>query len=65
LGLVFSTLTILPVDIFLVSTTVDQQTGIKKEWATPEVIETMTLTLRIVYFGKKKKRKEKRGSFFW
>jgi LMBR1 domain-containing protein 1 len=55
LGLVFSTLALLPVDIFLVSSTVDQSNGLKKDWATPQVIETMTFTMSIVYYGKKKK----------
>ncbi|KAI8091112.1 uncharacterized protein B0P05DRAFT_300096 [Gilbertella persicaria] len=50
LGLVFSTLALLPVDILLVSSTVDQTTGIKKSWATPEVIENMTFNMTLVYY---------------
>ncbi|KAI9476205.1 MAG: hypothetical protein EXX96DRAFT_576195 [Benjaminiella poitrasii] len=50
LGLVFSTLILLPVDIFLVSSTVDQTTGIKKEWATLEAVEMMTMTMKIAYY---------------
>ncbi|KAK4509176.1 CDP-diacylglycerol--glycerol-3-phosphate 3-phosphatidyltransferase [Mucor velutinosus] len=50
LGLVFSTLALLPVDIFLVSSTIDQAKGLKKDWATPDAIETMTLTMSIVYY---------------
>ncbi|CAO0799628.1 unnamed protein product [Mucor circinelloides] len=50
LGLVFSTLALLPVDIFLVSSTIDQTKGLKKDWATPDAIETMTLTMSIVYY---------------
>ncbi|GAA5802075.1 hypothetical protein HPULCUR_007535 [Helicostylum pulchrum] len=44
LGLIFSTLCLLPIDIFLVSSTVDAAKGIKKGWATAQVIETMTFT---------------------
>ncbi|CEP14813.1 hypothetical protein [Parasitella parasitica] len=50
LGLVFSTLTLLPVDIFLVSSTIDQAKGLKKGWATADAIETMKLTMSIVYY---------------
>ncbi|KAI8645542.1 hypothetical protein BD408DRAFT_411600 [Parasitella parasitica] len=50
LGLVFSTLALLPVDIFLVSSTIDQARGLKKDWATPDAIDTMTLTMSIVYY---------------
>ncbi|KAI7900291.1 LMBR1-like membrane protein-domain-containing protein [Cokeromyces recurvatus] len=50
LGLVFSTLILLPVDIFLVSSTVDQTKGIKKEWATPETVEMMTLSIKTAYY---------------
>ncbi|KAG2208519.1 hypothetical protein INT47_010215 [Mucor saturninus] len=50
LGLVFSTLCLLPVDIFLVSSTVDVSKGIKKEWATEQVIQRMTFTMSIVYY---------------
>lgn len=51
LGLVFSTLCLLPVDIFLVSSTVDVSKGIKKSWATIQVIERMTFTMSIAYYG--------------
>ncbi|CAO3656079.1 unnamed protein product [Mucor hiemalis] len=50
LGLVFSTLCLLPVDIFLVSSTVNVSEGLKKEWATPEVIASMTFTMHVVYY---------------
>ncbi|KAI8065024.1 hypothetical protein BDF21DRAFT_346581, partial [Thamnidium elegans] len=50
LGLIFSTLCLLPVDIFLVSSTVDASKGIKKAWATAQVIETMTFTTSVVYY---------------
>lgn len=50
LGLVFSTLALLSVDI-LVSATVDPSTGTKREWATPEVLIEMTNITRIVYYA--------------
>ncbi|KAI8997686.1 hypothetical protein BDB01DRAFT_771978 [Pilobolus umbonatus] len=49
-GLVFSTLALLPVEIFLVSSSVDQERGVKKDWATPATIEHMTATIKLVYF---------------
>ncbi|KAI8329257.1 hypothetical protein EDC96DRAFT_529615 [Choanephora cucurbitarum] len=50
LGLVFSSLVLLPVDILLVSSTVDQTRGLKKEWATPDVVDSMTFNLTLVYY---------------
>ncbi|KAI8330549.1 hypothetical protein BD560DRAFT_341788 [Blakeslea trispora] len=50
LGLVFSSLILLPVDILLVSSTVDQTKGLKKEWATPDVVDSMTFNLTLVYY---------------
>ncbi|SAM00733.1 hypothetical protein [Absidia glauca] len=51
LGLVFSCLALLPVDIFLVSSTVDPLTGLKKAWATPDTIENMQFVIQWVYYG--------------
>ncbi|ORZ09214.1 hypothetical protein BCR42DRAFT_423975 [Absidia repens] len=51
LGLVLSCLALLPVDIFLVSSTVDSLTGLKKSWATPETIENMKFVVQLVYYG--------------
>lgn len=51
LALIFCTLALLPVDIFLVSSTVDQDTGLKKSWADPDTIYWMTTTVQIVYYG--------------
>lgn len=50
-GLIFSTLVLLPVDIFLVSTTVDPDSGLKKDWATPTVVEHMTQSIQYVYYA--------------
>ncbi|KAI7869394.1 hypothetical protein BDF14DRAFT_1784551 [Spinellus fusiger] len=50
LGLIFSTLGLLPVDIFLVSSTVDQNTGLKYAWATPEIVQEMMVTVQTMYY---------------
>ncbi|RKP10442.1 hypothetical protein THASP1DRAFT_4201, partial [Thamnocephalis sphaerospora] len=44
-------LTLAPLDIYLVSSTVDQATGLKRPWATPERIEEFTSALAITYYG--------------
>lgn len=51
LTLVLATLALVPIDIFLVSSTVDSDTGMKKSWADPDTIFWMTLTVQIVYYG--------------
>ncbi|KAG0167916.1 hypothetical protein DFQ30_005504 [Apophysomyces sp. BC1015] len=51
LALVFATLALLPIDIFLVSSTVDQHTGIKKDWATPGAVDSITGTIQIIYYA--------------
>ncbi|CAO3609990.1 unnamed protein product [Cunninghamella blakesleeana] len=50
LGLVLSCLALLPVDIFLVSSTVNPQTGLKYDWATPEAIDKMKFIIKIIYY---------------
>ncbi|KAJ2958400.1 hypothetical protein NQZ79_g6002 [Umbelopsis isabellina] len=50
LSLLLATLALLPVDIFLVSSTVDYTTGLKKHWANPDTVYWMTLTIEIVYY---------------
>ncbi|KAJ8661173.1 hypothetical protein O0I10_002921 [Lichtheimia ornata] len=50
LTLVLATLALVPIDIFLVSSTVDSDTGMKKSWADPDTIFWMTLTVQIVYY---------------
>lgn len=47
-----STVALLPIDIFLVSSTVDSHTGLKKLWADPDTIYWMTLSVQIMYYGK-------------
>ncbi|TVY30011.1 putative lysosomal cobalamin transporter [Lachnellula hyalina] len=45
-----ATVLLLPVDIALVSSTNSTKLGAKKEWATPEAVHNILLTLRIVYY---------------
>ncbi|OZJ05692.1 hypothetical protein BZG36_01412 [Bifiguratus adelaidae] len=51
LSLLFATLTLFPVDIFLVSSTVDKSTGLKKDWATPDTVYWITFIVRAVYYS--------------
>lgn len=46
-----ATILLLPVDIALVSATNSSSLGEKKEWATPERVDKILLTLRIVYYS--------------
>ncbi|KAI9593592.1 hypothetical protein BDF19DRAFT_153011 [Syncephalis fuscata] len=43
-------LALAPLDIFLVSSTVDQGTGLKRSWATPDHIDDFLTTLSIIYY---------------
>lgn len=45
-----ATVLLLPVDIALVSSTSSSKLGAKKDWATPERVENILLTLKIVYY---------------
>lgn len=45
-----ATVFLLPVDIALVSSTASAHLGAKKDWATPERVEGILLTLKIVYY---------------
>jgi LMBR1 domain-containing protein 1 len=45
-----ATVFLLPVDIALVSSTASVHLGAKKDWATPERIDGILLTLKIVYY---------------
>ncbi|CAH0048216.1 unnamed protein product [Clonostachys solani] len=46
-----ATVLLLPVDIALISATSSTANGAKKEWATPERIDNILLTLKIVYYS--------------
>jgi LMBR1 domain-containing protein 1 len=48
---VLATVLLLPVDIALISSTVSTHLGAKKDWATPERVADITLTLKIVYYS--------------
>ena len=52
LTLILSTVALLPIDIFLVSSTVDAETGLKKLWADSDTIYWMTFTVQIMYYSK-------------
>ncbi|KAK3393662.1 putative lysosomal cobalamin transporter [Podospora didyma] len=45
-----ATVLLLPVDIALVSSTASATLGVKKGWATPERVDGILLTLKIVYY---------------
>jgi LMBR1 domain-containing protein 1 len=46
-----ATVLLLPVDIALVSATTSSSVGAKKDWATPERVENILFTLRVVYYS--------------
>jgi LMBR1 domain-containing protein 1 len=48
---VLATICLFPVDIALVSTTVDKSTGLRKPWASPERVANIVFSLKIVYYG--------------
>jgi LMBR1 domain-containing protein 1 len=45
-----ATVLLLPVDIALTSSTTSTKLGAKKDWATPEAVHNILLTLKIVYY---------------
>jgi LMBR1 domain-containing protein 1 len=45
-----ATVLLLPVDIALVSSTTSSKLGAKKDWATPEAVNSILATLKIVYY---------------
>lgn len=50
LAALLATVLLLPVDIALVSSTTSTTYGAKKDWATPERVDGILLTLKIVYY---------------
>lgn len=46
-----ATVLLLPVDIALVSATTSTTLGAKKDWATPERVDNILLTLKVVYYS--------------
>lgn len=51
LTFIFATVALLPIDVFLVSSTVDSHTGLKKLWADGDTIYWMTFTVQIMYYS--------------
>ncbi|KAI8375992.1 uncharacterized protein BYT42DRAFT_498946, partial [Radiomyces spectabilis] len=49
-GVAFVTFILLPLDVLLVSSTVDHKTGLKKLWAEPETIYWMTFAVQLAYY---------------
>lgn len=45
-----ATVLLMPVDIALVSSTTARKTGAKKDWATPDAVDSILLQLKIVYY---------------
>lgn len=45
-----ATILLMPVDIALVSATTSSRDGRKKDWATPDTIEDIVFTLKVVYY---------------
>lgn len=45
-----ATVLLMPVDIALVSSTTSSKNGIKKDWATPDRVDSIIYTLKIVYY---------------
>ena len=46
-----ATVLLLPVDVALVSSTTSSKLGRRKDWATQDRVDNITLTLRIVYYA--------------
>jgi LMBR1 domain-containing protein 1 len=46
-----ATILLLPVDIALVSSTTSTKLGVKKDWATPDRVGSILLSLKIVYYS--------------
>lgn len=48
---VLATICLFPVDIALVSATVDRQAGLRKPWASPERVDNIVFSLKFVYYS--------------
>ncbi|RHZ75069.1 hypothetical protein Glove_217g23 [Diversispora epigaea] len=51
LTLCLSTIALFPVDIFLVSSTTNSETGLKHSWATKDVVESIVGEIKSVYYA--------------
>ena len=45
-----ATVLLLPVDVALVSSTISSKTGRRKDWATQDAVDSILMTLKIVYY---------------
>lgn len=50
LSALLATILLLPVDVALVSSTVRSSTGARKDWATPDRVDNILFTLKVVYY---------------
>ncbi|KAL2869931.1 putative LMBR1 domain protein [Aspergillus lucknowensis] len=50
IAFLLATILLLPVDVALVSSTVSSAVGQRKDWATQEVVDKITLSLAVVYY---------------
>ncbi|KAI9254738.1 hypothetical protein EDC94DRAFT_618290 [Helicostylum pulchrum] len=48
--LILATVALQPIDVFLVSSTVDSHTGLKKNWADADTVYWMTFTVQVMYY---------------
>ena len=51
LSIVLASVTLVPVDIFILSSTINPATGKPQEWATPELIAQQEQIVTILYYG--------------
>ena len=58
LVIVLASVTLVPVDIFLLSSTISATTGQPQEWATPAVIAQQANIVTILYYGTSTNRAE-------
>lgn len=50
IGALLATILLLPVDVALVSSTVSSKHGVRKDWATPDRVDSILFALKIVYY---------------
>jgi LMBR1 domain-containing protein 1 len=48
---VLATICLFPVDIALVSSTVNRNTGLRKSWASTERVANIVFSLKVVYYS--------------
>lgn len=60
-----ATICLFPVDIALVSTTVDRNVGLRKPWASLERVASIVFSLKIVYYSIPPLNEMVDGSLVW